>query len=82
MDPDFTFLMGMPVGVLIIGFILLFFRGRRKRKVVGAGREAGLEAKNGRRVREVEELRERLAVLERIATDPATRTANEIEKLR
>lgn len=32
--------------------------------------------------REVEELRERVKVLERIATDPARRTAEEIEKLR
>ena len=32
--------------------------------------------------REVEELRERIKVLERIATDPARRTADEIERLR
>ncbi len=31
---------------------------------------------------EVEQLRERVKVLERIATDPARRTAEEIEKLR
>lgn len=31
---------------------------------------------------EVESLRERVKVLERIATDPARRTAEEIEKLR
>lgn len=38
-------------------------------------REAELE-------REIEQLRERVKVLERIATDPARRTAEEIEKLR
>ncbi len=38
-------------------------------------REAELE-------HEVESLRERVKVLERIATDPARRTAEEIEKLR
>lgn len=32
--------------------------------------------------RELEELRERIKVLERIATDPARRTAEEIEQLR
>lgn len=32
--------------------------------------------------RELEELRERIKVLEAIATDPARRTAEEIEKLR
>jgi type VI protein secretion system component VasK len=31
---------------------------------------------------EVQELRERVKVLERIATDPSRRTADEIEKLR
>jgi hypothetical protein len=35
-----------------------------------------------RRARELEALHERLAVLERIATDPSERTAAEIEKLR
>ena len=42
---------------------------------VPSPREAELE-------REVEELRERVQVLEKIATDPARRTAEEIEKLR
>lgn len=32
--------------------------------------------------REIRELKERVRVLERIATDPARRTAEEIEKLR
>jgi hypothetical protein len=40
-----------------------------------AGTNASLEAK-------VSRLEERIAVLERIATDPATNTAREIEKLR
>ncbi len=82
MDPDFAMMMGIVIGALLMGFMQLLFRGRRTRKVVTAGREAELEADNRRRVREIEELHERLAVLERIATDPATRTASEIEKLR
>jgi len=40
-----------------------------------SAREKALES-------EVEQLRERIQVLERIATDPARRTADEIEKLR
>jgi hypothetical protein len=40
-----------------------------------AGENAGLKAQIGR-------LEERIAVLERIATDPAERTAREIEDLR
>jgi hypothetical protein len=82
MDPDFAMMMGIVIGALLMGFIQLLFRGRRNRKVATSGREAELEADNRRRVREIEELHERLAVLERIATDPATRTASEIEKLR
>ena len=41
----------------------------------GSPRERELEG-------EIEQLRERVKVLERIATDPARRTAEEIEKLR
>jgi hypothetical protein len=59
------------------------FRGRRASPV------AGEAAENVRLTHENEELRhmvgrleERLQVLERIATDPAERTAREIERLR
>lgn len=41
-----------------------------------------LEAENEKLHGQVSRLEERLAVLERIATDPAERTAREIEKLR
>ena len=41
-----------------------------------------LEDENGRLRGQVARLEERLAVLERIATDPAERTAREIENLR
>ena len=41
-----------------------------------------LEDENGRLRGQVGRLEERLAVLERIATDPAERTAREIEQLR
>jgi hypothetical protein len=64
--------------------IMLKYRGRGR---TGSG---GAEsAENARLVRENDELRhmvgrleERLQVLERIATDPAERTAREIESLR
>ena len=45
-------------------------------------RDARLEAENGSLRDEVARLTERVAVLERIATDPAARTALEIEQLR
>ncbi|MFB0613659.1 hypothetical protein [Aurantiacibacter poecillastricola] len=50
-------------------------RDERGNPVGHTPREAELE-------REVEELRERVKVLERIATDPSRRTAEEIENLR
>jgi hypothetical protein len=64
--------------------VMLKYRGR------GMAAPPGAEAaENARLVRENDELRhvvgrleERLQVLERIATDPAERTAREIESLR
>ena len=47
-----------------------------------ARRTERLEDENGRLRSQVERLEARLAVLERIATDPAERTAREIENLR
>jgi hypothetical protein len=71
--------------------ILNWMRGRQRLAEIGAGaaarpeaareiellsqENAGLRGKVGR-------LEERLSVLERIATDPAERTAREIESLR
>jgi len=46
------------------------------------GRIARLTGENERLNKQVSRLEERLAVLERIATDPAERTAREIEQLR
>jgi len=61
----------------------------RKGRLVGhdgdltANRKAELlMAENERLVGQVSRLEERIAVLERIATDPAERTAREIEALR
>lgn len=47
-----------------------------------AGRSSALRAENDRLKSQVGRLEERLSVLERIATDPAERTAREIERLR
>lgn len=41
-----------------------------------------LSAENGKLVDRIGRLEERIAVLERIATDPATRTAHAIDELR
>ncbi|MDQ4086502.1 MAG: hypothetical protein M3177_00575 [Pseudomonadota bacterium] len=56
---------------------------RLKREMPQGGRERELlETENAALKRQVGRLEERLAVLERIATDPAERTAREIESLR
>ena len=46
------------------------------------GNQTFIGRDNPEKDREIEELRERVKVLERIATDPSRRTAEEIEKLR
>jgi len=48
----------------------------------GARQVELLSNENGRLKGQVSRLEERIAVLERIATDPATRTAREIDELR
>ncbi|MBW6529215.1 hypothetical protein ACYZX9_03185 [Sphingomonas citri] len=65
-------------------------RGRRRHgaqalagDTIGADRSVALlEAENERLTGKIGRLEERIAVLERIATDPAVRTAREIEALR
>lgn len=47
-----------------------------------SGRERALEAERDAARGELNDLRERVKTLEKIATDPARRTAEEIEKLR
>ena len=57
---------------------------RAKWKLLGeeGGGRRELEAENAQLRATIERLEDRMAVLERIATDPAERTAREIEKLR
>ena len=47
-----------------------------------SGRERELESERDAARTELQDLRERVKTLEKIATDPARRTAEEIEKLR
>jgi hypothetical protein len=67
----------------------LHYRHLRRTQATGADMSVGEARENARLAHENESLRlvigrleERLAVLERIATDPAERTAREIESLR
>ena len=64
-------------------FIALLHFAQEKRKIeAGSGDKADLTRENEVLKDTVERLEERIAVLERIAVDPAERTAREIEKLR
>lgn len=86
-----AFILGMMFGALALFAAQTWLRSWRVRRRQGAARSGRIDqsgridaapADEARRLREIEELHQRLAVLERIATDPAQRTAAEIERLR
>ena len=67
----------------ILVIAMAWIRARHRNAAAGAGETiAALAKENARLVNETDRLAERLAVLERIATDPGERTAREIELLR
>lgn len=71
--------------IVLIAAIAGYMRsrhGRDRRLADDSGRERQLEQERDEAQAELADLRERVKVLERIATDPARRTAEEIEKLR
>ena len=72
--------------IVLIAAVVGAFRSRRgSNNEIRHVHEEAQEASSAREKElenEVEGLRERVKVLERIATDPARRTAEEIEKLR
>ena len=82
MQPEPAFVMGLVFGALLLWFAQSMFRSRRLRKKADIKLAELREPSDQRRLREIEELHRRLAVLERLATDPAERTAVEIERLR
>src|SRR3546814_12178094 len=80
MPPEITFLFGFATAFALM-FIYRrgFSRGRKETGHVAATRET--ETRNDYQS-QVDHLRQRLAVLERITTDPAPRTARDIDALR
>ena len=84
--------MGTRTTVVSLAVIILsWMKGRQRILELRAGAGRKLEAareigllsdENARLKGQVSRLEERIAVLERIATDPAERTAREIERLR
>ena len=82
MEPEPVFITGLLVGALLLWFVQTLIRSRRRARdsePLKASASAGSEQS---RRNEIEQLHQRLAVLERLATDPAERTAAEIERLR
>ncbi|GGE77766.1 hypothetical protein [Sphingomonas prati] len=87
MPPEAAFFLGLILGV--IATLLIQAYGRRKAKVAQTSSAIDtqravelLSQENERQADRTLRLQERLAVLERIAVDPATHTAREIEALR
>jgi hypothetical protein len=85
--PEPIFIMGLIVGV--IGLLLIQAFGRRKaRQAVAAINQDAqrnitlLVNENERQTGQIDRLQDRIAVLERIAVEPAIRTARAIEELR
>ena len=72
--------------VLIIGVCSVMMERTRNRTSQGSSLEEqerrALEAERDDARQELDQIKERVKVLERIATDPARRTAEEIDKLR
>jgi hypothetical protein len=76
---------GIVAGAWMFIAALNFMRDRQALRLQADGgdrEKAELAEENSRLKATVERMEERLAVLERIATDPAERTAREIESLR
>lgn len=82
MEPEPAFIVGMMFGALLLWAAQSWLARRRERRPATAAARANRPSDDAGRLREIEELHQRLAVLERIATDPAGRTAAEIERLR
>lgn len=88
MDHDAAAFIALMTGMILTAALLhSWMRTRGEAKVAAGGLEAGrqvelLSNENAGLKGQVGRLEERIAVLERIATDPAARTAAAIDQLR
>jgi hypothetical protein len=82
MEPEPAFIIGMMFGALLLWAAQHWLARRKERRTARVAERISRAGDDSQRLREIEELHQRLAVLERIATDPAERTAAEIERLR
>jgi hypothetical protein len=82
-----VFIVIMTAMLVTAALLFAWMRTRAQTKIAAGGLESGrqvelLTNENAGLKGQIGRLEERLAVLERIATDPAERTAREIEDLR
>lgn len=87
MPPEVGFILGLMLGTFATLLIQAFGRRKARIAVKAANLDAErsialLDSENARRTGQIDRLHERIQVLERITTDPAERTAREIEALR
>ena len=87
MPPEVGFILGTMFGTFATLLIQAFGRRKARIAVKAANLDSQrsiklLDSENERRTGQIDRLQERLQVLERITTDPAERTAREIEALR
>ncbi len=87
MPPEVGFILGLMLGTVATLLIQAFGRRKARLAVKAANLDAQrsiapLDSENERRTGQIDRLQERIQVLERITTDPAERTAREIEALR
>jgi hypothetical protein len=82
MDPDFALSVGVVLGASGLWMAQRLLGLLRRPPPTAQPAPTVRDSDETRRLREIEELHQRLAVLERIATDPAERTARAIDELR
>lgn len=87
MPPEVGFILGTMFGAFATLMIQAFGRRKARIAVKAANLDAErsiklLDSENERRTGQIDRLQERIQTLERITTDPAERTAREIEALR
>ncbi|SIN94936.1 hypothetical protein SAMN02745824_2404 [Parasphingorhabdus marina DSM 22363] len=81
-DPEGIFTAGILVGIFATLFVQWFGRRKARKAVEAATQNQDLQQDKTSHDADIKRLQERLAVMERIATDPGVKTAQQIEQLR
>lgn len=81
-DPEGIFTAGLLVGILATLLVQWFGRRKARKAVEAATQNQQFSEDKDTHDADIKRLQERLAVMERIATDPGVKTAQQIEQLR